>query len=230
MSFGISAAAWGAIGAVGGAALSGKAASKAAKSQAQASDQAIAEQQRQYDTTREDFAPYRAAGTNALQQLVGQMGQQVSPQEVMQAPGYQFGLDQGMQALARRQSQMGGRVSGGALKAAARYGTDYGATGYNAAYQRRQDTLNRLASIAGIGQTATGSSAAAGGQASNAISNMMMQRGDNQGAYRMAQGNIWQNAGNDIAAQYMRRQIPQYGASFGGPLNSFFGGTGGSGD
>ena len=60
---------------------------------------------------------------------------------------------------------------------------------------------------------------------------MMMQRGDNQGAARMAQGNIWGNAINDIGAQYMRR-TPGYGggASFGGPLDSFFRGNGGSGD
>lgn len=200
-----------------GASMSSRAASRAADAQTQAADAAIAEQQRQYDTTREDFAPYRAAGTNALQQLVGQMGQQVTPQEVMQDPGYRFGMDQGLQALARRQAAMGGRVSGQALRAASRFGTDYGASGYNAAYQRRQDALNRLAAIAGIGQTATGSSAVAGGQASNAISNMLMQAGDNQGTARLAQGNIWGNAFGDIGAQYMRRNPGGSTAPFFGP-------------
>lgn len=60
--------------AIGGAAViggatqyaSGKA---AAKEQGKAADQQVAESQRQYDTTRADYAPWRAAGTGALGKL-----------------------------------------------------------------------------------------------------------------------------------------------------------------
>lgn len=184
--------------------IASRSARKAADAQQAGADEAVAEQRRQYDLTREDFAPYRAAGQNALQQLISRMDQPTTREDVMQDPGYQFGMDQGLQALARRQAAMGGRVSGQAMKAATRFGTDYGASGYNQAYQRRQDTLNRLGSIAGAGQTATGTGAQMGGQQSNAISNLMMQRGENQGAYRMAQGNIWGNAMGDAQARFMR--------------------------
>jgi hypothetical protein len=228
---GIEAALIGAGASLLGGSLASRSAGKAADTQAASQDAAIQEQRRQYDQTREDLSQYRQVGGNALQQLYGQIGQDVTPQEVMQDPGYQFGMDQGLQALARRQSAMGGRVSGQAMKAATQFGTNYATTGYNSAYQRRQDRLNRLAAIAGIGQTATGASAAAGGNSANAISSMLMQGGQNQGAAQLAQGNIWGNAANDIAAQYLRRQqIPGQGASFGNQLNGFFGGTGGSGD
>lgn len=135
---------------------------------------------------------------------VGEMDRPVTAEEVMQDPGYAFGLQQGQQALDRKIAAMGGRVSGAALKAAARFGTDYGSTGFNAAYQRRQDRLNRLQQLAGVGQTATNASAAAGGQAANAISGLLSAQGNASGAARMAQANIWGNAGNQLAALYGR--------------------------
>ncbi len=122
----------------------------------------------------------------------------------MQDPGYQFGLTQGQTALDRKIAAMGGRVSGAALKAASRYGTDYATTGYNAAYQRRQDRLNRLAALAGIGQSATGSSAQAGMNMANNVSGMLTAQGDASAASRLAQGNIWGGAANKIAALYGR--------------------------
>lgn len=176
----------------------------AADKQKQASDAVVRENQRQYDQTREDYAPYRQAGYNALTQLAGDINAPVTAAEVMSDPGYQFGLDQGQQALDRKIAASGGRISGASLKAASRYGTDYASTGYNAAYQRRQDRLNRLAAIAGIGQTATGGSAAAGAAASGNISSALQSQGDASAAARLAQGNIWGNAVNSIAALYGR--------------------------
>jgi hypothetical protein len=52
----------------------GKAAKKAGKAEAEGQRDAISELRRQYDTTRRDFAPYRAAGVNALAALTGELG------------------------------------------------------------------------------------------------------------------------------------------------------------
>lgn len=136
----------------------------------------------------------------------GLIDKATTQEEVMRDPGYQFGLQQGQQALDRKIAAMGGRVSGASLKAAARYGTDYASTGYNAAYQRGQDRLNRLAAIAGLGQTATQASAQSGANATNAISNLMTSQGDANAARSIAQGNIWANAGNQLAGYYMNQQ------------------------
>ena len=123
-------------------------------------------------------------------------------------PGYQFGLDQGNQALDRKVAAAGGRVSGAALKGAQRFGVDYATTGYNAAYQRRQDRINRLQQLAGIGQTATAGSAAAGAAASGANANLYSAQGNAAGAASLAQGNIWQTAGNQLGAMAQRQQQP----------------------
>lgn len=211
--------------------MQSEATSDAADIQGQSAAAAIAEQRRQFDQTRQDYAPYRQAGQQALGQLAGELDRMPTPQEVMGQPGYQFGLDQGMQAMQRRTAAMGGRVSGQALKAASRYGTDYATTGYNAEYQRRQDRLNRLASLAGIGQPATGASAQAGQSMANNVGAATIGAGDAAGASRVAQGNIWGNQGNQLAALYMRNQQPRYGggASFGSNLDGFFR-NGSSGD
>lgn len=176
------------------------AASNAADTQAGASAASVAEQRRQYDLTRGDYAPYREAGVKALGQLQTDMNGMPTSAEVMSDPGYQFGLSQGQLALDRKAAAGGGRVSGAALKAASEYGTNYATTGYSAAYQRRQDRLNRLAALAGVGQSATGGSATAGAAASGNISNIMSAQGNAAGAGQLAQGNIWGNAVNQLGA------------------------------
>ena len=191
-----------------GGMMSSDAAKDAAQTQADATNAGIGEQRRQFDLTREDYAPYREAGKRGLAQYETEINAPVTAADVMQDPGYQFGLMQGQTALDRKIAAMGGRVSGAALKAAARYGTDYASTGYNAAYQRRQDRLNRLAALAGIGQSATGSSAQAGMNMANNVSGMLTAQGDASAAARMAQGSIWGNTANKIAALYMGRKTP----------------------
>lgn len=192
------------VGAVGGSLISSDAARSATNTQADSTAAGIAEQRRQFDLQRSDSAPYRTTGVNALNQLAGDINTPVTASDVMSDPGYQFGLDQGMQALDRKIAAMGGRVSGAALKEASRYGTGYASTGYNAAYQRKQDRLNRLAALAGIGQTSTAGSAAAGAQSANAISGMLTSQGDASAAGRLATANTWANTGNQIAALYGR--------------------------
>lgn len=197
---------WGQIAAsLGGAALQSDAVRSASNTLAGATGSALDEQRRQFDLTRGDFAPWRAAGERALTSLEGDISRMPTAEEVMAEPGYQFGLSEGQRALDRKIAALGGRASGAALKAATRYGTDYATAGYNAAYQRRQDRLNRLASLAGLGQTATGSSAMAGQNSANAISSLISNQGDAAAAARIGQGNIWGNVLNQAGALYGRQ-------------------------
>ena len=203
---------WGMVAVAGATLVSGsmqsKAASGAASTQADTSAAAIAEQRRQYDLQREDSAPYRAAGAQALGQYQSEMNGPVTSADVMSDPGYQFGLSQGQLALDRKAAAGGGRISGAALKSAAQYGTDYATTGYGAAYQRRQDRLNRLQALAGLGQTSTASSAAAGAASAGNISNMISNQGNAAGAAQIAQGNIWGNTVNQLGATGYRWANP----------------------
>jgi hypothetical protein len=222
------AAAAAAAGAIGGALISSNATKSAANKQSEATQASLDEQRREFDTNQQNQAPYLAAGRDALGQLQTGINKPVTSADVMSDPGYQFGLDQGQTALDRKIAAMGGRVSGAALKGATRYATDYATTGYNAAYQRGQDRLNRLAALAGVGQTATNASAQSGQANANAITGLLTNQGDATAASRLAQGNIWGNAGNQLAAIANRYYTPS--SSGGGPYlgqgTTFYGGSG----
>jgi hypothetical protein len=198
---------WWSVGAaVGGALISSSASRSAASQQSDATARATEEQARQYDQTRSDYAPFRQAGVNALGQLQKEMDTPMSSEDVMRSdPGYQFGLDQGQQAIDRKTAAAGGRISGAALKAASEYGQNYATTGYNAAYQRRQDRLNRLQALAGFGQTATAGTAQAGAQTASNNANLMTGLANATGASTIAQGNIWGNAINAAAAPWVKK-------------------------
>jgi hypothetical protein len=210
--FGMSAATAALVGAgaatLGGALISSNAASNAADSQAQGTAKGIAENARQFDVTQANQAPYLAAGKTALGTLASENDTPLDQSKIQMDPGYQFGLTQGQQAIDRKTAAGGGRISGAALKEAAQYGTDYATTGYSAAYgranQARTDRLNRLAALAGVGQTATQNVGALGAQTAGSNSALMVAAGNNAGAATLAQGNIWGNAGNQIAALYGR--------------------------
>ena len=217
---------WVAGAAIVGSVIGSSATSDAAETQAGASRDAIAENRRQADRSYEDQSPYRAAGVGALGQYQAELNKPTTAADVMSDPGYQFGLDQGQQALDRKFAASGGRFSGAMLKEASRFNAGTAAGGYNAAYQRGQDRLNRLQSLAGLGQTSTQASAAAGASSAYANSNLISAQGNAAGSAQLAQGNIWGNTVNQIGALYGRNNnstggnpaiwAPGYDGSVGG--------------
>jgi hypothetical protein len=221
---------WGyAAAAIGGALITSDGARSAANKQADATNNALAEQARQFDITQENQKPYLEAGKLALGKFAAENDVPLDPSQIQLDPGYQFGLRQGQQAIDRKTAAAGGRISGAALKAAAQYGTDYATTGYSAAYgrakQTRDDRLARLASLANIGQISTNNVDAAGANSANARSALMVAAGNNAGAATMAQGNIWGNAGNQLAALYGRRSTAAPNSYT--PYNQYSGGNDG---
>lgn len=181
-----------------GSVINSSASNSAADAQQSAADQAAALQKQAYA----DQAPYRQAGVGALDQLTGLSTYDPTPsaQDVMNEPGYQFGLTTGLDNVQSSASAKGGLYSGAALKALTQYGTDYATSKYNDAFNRRQSAFgnrwNRLAGLAGIGQTATQQSA-------NSLTNqggIYTNNANAQGANSIAQGNIWGNALNQGAS------------------------------
>lgn len=141
---------------IGSALIGGYSANKAAGAQASAADRAAQLQQQQFDKNIELQAPWREAGVNALGKL--QSGDVMGQMD----PGYQFRLSEGMKALDRTAAARGGLLSGATLKGAQRYGQGLASQEYGNAY-------NRLASMAGIGQTATGAMTGMGTQLANSL-------------------------------------------------------------
>jgi hypothetical protein len=154
---------------VGSAVIGGMAANKAAKAQAGAADRAADLEREQFEREVELQAPWREAGERALGKL--ETASEYTPFGMSQFqadPGYAFRLGEGQKALDRQAAARGGLISGGALRAAQRYGQEMGSQEYTNAFNRyqteRQARLGPLQSLAGVGQTAVNQLGQAGQQ------------------------------------------------------------------
>lgn len=193
MSLGVSAAGWAAIGAVGATAVSAYGSNKAASTQAEAAANSQAEAAREYDQsradtlaqlaqTREDQAPYRTAGKSALEQIMsgiaegGQFAQKFDGSTLTADPGYKFRLDQGTTGINRAAAASGAAYSGATLKALARFNSGLASDEFSNGYQRftndQDRRFNRLASLAGVGQTATNQTQSAGSTATGQLNTL----------------------------------------------------------
>jgi hypothetical protein len=252
---------WVAVAVVGGSVVSAAAgahsAGKAAKAGSKAADQASAEQARQYDQTREDFAPYREVGAGALSQLAklygiaspgaggffseqqylalnpdvaadpwasknakehwdrfgrfsghksgmvggtpGNPGGAPDNSGFFQSPDYQFNLDQGQQAIDRSLAARGKSLSGAGVKEGVRYASGM-------ASQEFGNFYNRLANLAGIGQSSTGSTAAAGANAANNIGQNHLFAGQSRANGYMQAGQAINNGVQGGISNYMLSQ------------------------
>ena len=154
---------------VGGGVIQSNKAKKGANAQAAAADAAARESGRQYDQTRQDMMPWLNAGTNALSQMQALNSGDFS--SFQQSPDYQFAFDQGMRALDRSAAARGSLFSGGA-------DADRIAFGQGLASQQYGNYYNRLAGLAGIGQTSA-----------NQLGQFGAQNAANQGQYAMGSAN-----------------------------------------
>jgi hypothetical protein len=149
---------WVAGAVVSSAVIGGIASNSAAKAQAGAANRASYLQYQQYQEDVARQKPFYDVGVNALPELVE--ASKYTPfgmDQYKQDPGYAFRLAEGQKALERTAAARGGLISGGALKAAERYGQDMGSQEYMNAFNRYQTEraarLNPLQSLTGMGQT-----------------------------------------------------------------------------
>lgn len=124
--------------------IGGSAANSAAQTQANAADQAAQLQNQQFQTTTANEQPFLNAGQNTLSQLLAGInngsfspsasgniqplatntlpaGYQAQPFNYQSSPGYQFALNQGLQASENAASRVGGVQGGNQLKALTNY-------------------------------------------------------------------------------------------------------------
>jgi hypothetical protein len=178
-----------------------QAAGDAARVQSDASRYAANLQQKQYEENVQRQQPFYQAGVNALPELVQASRYTPFGQEQFQAdPGYAFRLSEGQKALERSAAARGGLISGGAMKAATRYGQDMGSQEYTNAFNRyqaeRQARLGPLQSLTGMGQTTAQQLGSAGQTNATNIGNYGMA-----GANATAEG--YMGAANARASGYM---------------------------
>ena len=177
------------------------AATRAAEAQAGATRYAADLQQQQYQENVNRQQPFYQAGVNALPELVQASRYTPFGQEQFQAdPGYAFRLSEGQKALERSAAARGGLISGGALKAATRFGQEMGSNEYTNAFNRyqqeREARLGPLRTLTGMGGTTASNLGAAGQTMASNVGNLGMA-----GANATAEGYL--GSANARASGYM---------------------------
>jgi hypothetical protein len=190
------------------------AARDAANIQAQSAREAQALQRQMFDIQREGQEPFRQAGITGQNRLMeylglggntsaadyGKYGRDFSMADFQASPSYLFSFEQGKKALDQSAAARGGLISGGALKAATRYGQDMASQEFNNAYNRyqtnRTNQLQPLGNLMSMGQSAASNQGSAAGQYGANAGNMIM------GAGNAMAGGIT-GAGNAMAAGQM---------------------------
>lgn len=216
------------IGGLLGAGSEKKAISSATNAEVGAFNKGIDEQQRQFDLTRSDFAPYLKAGTGALggiSDLTGLNGgpqQQTAIDALKASPYYQSLYRNGLEANLQNASATGGIRGGNEVSSLANFGSDTLA-------QTIQQQLSNLGGIAGMGEGATNQVAGFGANTANQIATLLGNIGGAQASGALAKGGInnqmWNSAGGFLDS-IVSSFLPGGGGGA-GALKSLFGGGGG---
>lgn len=197
----------GAAGSILGGITGGKGAKKAAQEQAKAQQAALAEQQRQFNTTQANFAPYQQAGTQALggvQDLLGLGGngaQQAAIDALKASPGFSALFNQGQDTILQNGAATGGLRGGNMQNSLANFGANTLAT----------TIQQQLANLGGLVQTGAGVTGQLGGLSQNYA-----------GQQAQTQGMLGNANATAAASPYAALQgvINQLGGQFGGRGNT----------
>ncbi len=187
------------IGGITGAKQQGKAAERAAQIQAGASDQAIAEQRRQFDTLIELMSPYVTSGNQAIGQqgaligLGGQQAQQDAISQLEQSPMFTSLLRQGENAMLQNASATGGLRGGNTQSALMQFRPDLLAQVIN-------DQYSKLGGLTQIGQASAAGQASAGMQNASNIGALLADRGAALAGGQLAKGSVVRQTFGDILA------------------------------
>lgn len=139
----------------------------------------------------------RTEGRQGGYATTGQVGAATPTPSGMDAfftsPDYQFRQNEQARALTARNSMLGIQDSGAAQKSALQYSGNLASGEFN-------NYANRLASLAGVGQSAANQSAQLGQNFANNFGNLQTQNAQNLGSSYMQQGqntaNMWGNLAN----------------------------------
>lgn len=141
-----------------GASKQASAAKEAAQTQLQGTQYAADIQKQMFDLINKQQEPWRVAGGQGLtkiQEMLPFFTSMPTAEQVKATPGYQFGLEQGLGAVGQGMNVLspGSNVD----RARQKFAVDYSlASAYPLYTQQQTNIYNRLASLAGLGQTATG--------------------------------------------------------------------------
>jgi hypothetical protein len=181
----------GGAGSIIGSLIGAGATKKAASQAANAADAATAAQLEMYYQTREDQAPWRTAGTEAVNTLLGKV--MAGPGEYTKSPYYNFLMGEGTKALERGAAARGRQLSGAQAKALEGYGQNLASTDYDKWLGRWYQSLTPYQSLAGLGQTSVAQTGQAGAQAAANMVAPQLYGGSARAAGTLGMANTLQN-------------------------------------
>jgi len=163
----------------------GQAAEDAANAQRAALEQQMNVAQGNQQAVAGLYQPYLSAGLPAVSKMSDLLGLGSGGAGAMQTtlesvPGYQFTVNQGLEAAKRRASQTGRLNSGSLLNELTKLGQGYASQNYG-------NYLGQLGQMANLGLGAAGSTAGAYGQSANTLSSLL-GTGGNIGAQQAISG------------------------------------------
>lgn len=180
------------------------------------------------------------AGKDQSNPLYGSLLKNFGMEDYQADPGYQFRLSEGNKALERALASRGqfGSMNPAAAKALQDFGQQSASQEYGSAYDRfninQGNIYNRLANIAGMGQTAVGTQAGIGGNYANAGTEILTSQGNAitaaQQAKQANKGSMFNTllgAGAQLGSAYLmsdrrlKTDIKRIGDSDGIPLYEF---------
>ena len=215
--------AWVAV-AIGGGALLGagatvyaagkqsKAAEKAAQIQAGSAEKALDTELEMFYQSREDMAPWRDEGEQALQEYRQMV--KAGPGEFTASPGYEFTKQEGINAMTNVASGRGRVNAGSLVKGVGEYATGLASREYDNFLNRFYQKLEPYRATAGIGATMAGQMGSNALQAGTNMGNTMLYQGNALAGGAIGQGNAMAgmatglgNIANQAAGNYMNMAV-----------------------
>lgn len=195
----------GTVGSLIGGSAAKKASKKAQAAQIEFQNKALAEQQRQFDLTRSDYAPYLATGLSGLGDLGDLIGvngtdaQQAGLLSIQNSPALASIIRNGEDAILQNASATGGLRGGNIQRGLADFRSD-------AFVDQLNQQISRLAGLAGLGQGATDAVSSFGANKAGNIANLYGQMGDTTAGGILARGGInsqlWNNLGTGLGSLF----------------------------
>lgn len=181
--------------------IGGKGAKKAAQAQAQAIQQGIAEQQRQFNITQQNEAPFLQAGTtaldgpNGLMALLGLSGNDAQGgaiDSLKNSPLFTSQYGTGMDAILQNASATGGLRGGNTQNSLAQFGSGLLASVL-------QNQVGNLSGLVGTGANAAAGLGSLGQQNANAVSGLLTQQGNANASGVLGQATAATSTINDLS-------------------------------
>lgn len=183
---------------LGGAVVMSNAAGDASKAQTAGADKALSVQERIYNQDRQDLAPWRATGSNALKMLAdsiginGPEGNASATSAFQKSPGYDFAFNEGQRAVDSGMAGKGMVKSGARDKAQTRFGQ-------GTANQEFGGWINKLGMLAGYGQTANAQTQQGAQAFATNSGNLMQDAAAARASGYAGKANAWGGAANGLS-------------------------------